>query len=267
MTDGKVTSAEISLATAEVNELLAAATPDFLSSISDVERALEIPGVCGVDGGVVGEQMMEGVPIVTPSSAVAAAAATVTESPAAAMMATTFGVEDNFGEVFTDLSDFLLQSVGDLNVLQVPEQNTTAAAAPSRKRTATEALLDAMETTSSSSGQVVPSSPVDHLGYTLQAKRSKRVVRHSTVDDDDYNDDEIPSTSMDGNGNKTAERRIKNNIASKRSREIRKQKFLDQEAEVERLKKANEQLKAQIAEKEKLTERMKAALVKRLARK
>ena len=60
-------------------------------------------------------------------------------------------------------------------------------------------------------------------------------------------------------------RRQKNNIASKRSREQRKQKFSDLDREAEELVEKNAQLRLKISELEKVAKEMKAVLVAKMA--
>lgn len=66
---------------------------------------------------------------------------------------------------------------------------------------------------------------------------------------------------------KYRERRNKNNVASRRSREIRKMKFVEMEEEANRLIVVNAELKEKIAEMEKVAKDMKALLVQKLAAK
>ncbi|KAK3575886.1 hypothetical protein CHS0354_032105 [Potamilus streckersoni] len=63
---------------------------------------------------------------------------------------------------------------------------------------------------------------------------------------------------------KYRERRDKNNIASKRSREIRKNKYKDMEKEAEELVIKNDYLSKKIVELEKLAKEMKATLIKKM---
>ncbi len=60
-------------------------------------------------------------------------------------------------------------------------------------------------------------------------------------------------------------RRRKNNIASRRSRETRKQKFVGMEKQAEELEAKNAALRVKVAELERLTKIMKDALVQQLA--
>lgn len=64
--------------------------------------------------------------------------------------------------------------------------------------------------------------------------------------------------------NKYRERRVKNNIASKRSREIRKQKHNVLEDQAEHLVKENARLQEQIVQLEALTKEMKATLIQKM---
>lgn len=100
-------------------------------------------------------------------------------------------------------------------------------------------LLTAMES---------PSSPVsDHSDYTLKPKHPTEVV--STTKAEKY-----------------VERRMKNNIASKRSRNTRKQKYVNMEEEAERLETLNRMLEHKVTELETLASSMKASLIQRLAK-
>nr|KAG5687936.1 hypothetical protein BaRGS_021644 [Batillaria attramentaria] len=60
-------------------------------------------------------------------------------------------------------------------------------------------------------------------------------------------------------------RREKNNIASKRSRDTRKRKFADMEAEADRLQTENARLETRIVELERLAKQMKEILVAKMA--
>ena len=77
-----------------------------------------------------------------------------------------------------------------------------------------------------------------------------------------------PSTSYAITGSvedKQRNRREKNNVASKRSREIRKQKFVSMESEAERLIVDNARLEKRVVELEKLAKQMKEILVAKMA--
>jgi C4-dicarboxylate-specific signal transduction histidine kinase len=151
------------------------------------------------------------------------------------------GFDDSFCEVFTDLSDYLLEGE-DVEMMAPVVTSTSAAAEPIagpirvRKR------------------KVGVSNP-DHNDYTIKDKK----LRVSTVTSDD--ETEI-SPKL-----KYVERRQKNNVASKRSRETRKQKFVDMEQRANDLEKSNDALKTKIEKLEQLAKQMKEVLVKKLATK
>jgi len=184
------------------------------------------------------------------------------------------GLDDlpfNFGEEFMDLSDFLLggndesaalsaMSNEDLS-LGAPVAPTSFLPAPkysskNKKRPASE-----METEDS-----VFSSTIDHCDYTK--KRPRLSVSTSEMSDSDAEStvssvsyQSVPLTSAE----RKVQRRIKNNIASRRSRETRKQKFSAMEEEAMELERKNKELTQKVMELETLAKQMKAVLVKRLA--
>lgn len=67
--------------------------------------------------------------------------------------------------------------------------------------------------------------------------------------------------------NRYRERRDKNNLASRRSREIRKQKYVSMDQEADELVIRNEALRKKIIELEALAETMKAVLIKKMTEK
>jgi len=94
----------------------------------------------------------------------------------------------------------------------------------------------------------------DHSDYT-----TKRPRLTST------DDDEPPHTKTEQKEKKYVERRQKNNVASKRSRETRKQKYVDMEVKAQELEQENKELAIRVKEMELLTKTMKDILVKRLS--
>lgn len=76
--------------------------------------------------------------------------------------------------------------------------------------------------------------------------------------------DEVVSCTEETVTDKQAVRRMKNNVASKKSREQRKQKFADLDQEAERLIVANEELRRKIVELERTAREMKAQLVAKM---
>jgi len=173
-------------------------------------------------------------------------------------------VNDGFCEMFTDLTDFLLE-VGSLEPSAASNSKQGEGA---RKRTATEALLEAMEQeVLLPSSSPSPTSPVDHSDYTLKPRPKKRARTATVTSESDAESVASAATSTMSALEKSTERRIKNNIASKRSRETRKQKFAGMEEEAVRLEKANRELEAKIAQLEAMAKKMKAKLVERMAKK
>jgi hypothetical protein len=102
----------------------------------------------------------------------------------------------------------------------------------------------------------------DH-SYTAKRRRVSTVVAMETISAAESDDEETATPSKE---QKYLERRRKNNIASKRSRETRKQKFTAMEQQAIDLEKANEDLRAKVTQLEELAKEMKDALIKRLAK-
>lgn len=217
VTDGKVTS-----------DCHSAAELDFLALLDQGDRTMvHIPG---------SEEA-------TPSEMLRRMSSATAQEP-----------DDAFCEVFTDLTDFLLET-SDEPIGAVVGGRT-------RKRTATEALLTAAE-----SSVPTPTSPVvDHSDYTR--KPSKRARTSTVTSESDAESTCTVSSSTSGRtaAEKYIDRRVKNNVASKRSRETRKQKFVGMEEEAARLEEKNRELEAKVAELEAMAKSMKAMLVTRLAR-
>jgi CelD/BcsL family acetyltransferase involved in cellulose biosynthesis len=154
----------------------------------------------------------------------------------------------------------------DLDVVMAPatEPSTSQAAeilegGKPVKRTASTAELDTVD--------LIPPNP-DHNDYISKAKRPRVASSVSSMASvDNYSEDEVnlngkPRTKDE----KYMERRRKNNIASRRSRETRKQKFTQMEEQAIELEKSNELLRQKVEELERLTKHMKETLVERLAR-
>lgn len=98
------------------------------------------------------------------------------------------------------------------------------------------------------------SAEPDHSYSTVKQTRKRNYSEVS------FDDEVVDKKSL-----KYLERRRKNNIASKRSREIRKNKFLSMDEEAAELEKANAELREKIEQLESLTKRMKEALVAKLS--
>jgi hypothetical protein len=112
-------------------------------------------------------------------------------------------------------------------------------------------------------GEVHPFSPIpDHNYSFVNQKRQK--LDESTTSESCSEVDHPPRTIV--RTTKYLERRKKNNIASKRSRETRKNRFLEMEVQANELEGENDKLRDRITKLEKLTQQMKEVLVKRLTK-
>jgi len=111
-----------------------------------------------------------------------------------------------------------------------------------------------------------PSIPVDHMGYAAPSKRIRHSSAVSTISE---TDSEVSSTTLMevSPTEKYIQRRIKNNIASKRSRESRKQKFVSLDQQAVELERNNAKLRLKITELEELAKEMKEALIQRMVAK
>lgn len=160
----------------------------------------------------------------------------------------------HFLEGFTNLDEFLftenlyaaLQAETPMETM--PSEVSCTAELKQRKRTAREALLDLGSECSSTS-----------IVYPDHEYVSKKVCRSGSIATE--GEEEVPKVSKE---QKYRERRNKNNVASKRSRETRKQKFTVMEQKAVELEASNEDLELRIVELEELTKKMKDILVKRL---
>lgn len=189
------------------------------------------------------------------------------------------GLDDDFpfdfGEEFMDLSDFLLGgNEGSATAPAGPSKNVIPAtpAAPFAKVPVPAPTPSPASTNTRKRPALVldeeysaPASPVDHCNYT------RKRPRLSTVSSDlaESDTESVVSTSSSSTKVTALERktvrRIKNNIASRRSRETRKSKFQLMEEEAQELEKRNKELSQKVIELEALAKQMKAVLVKRLA--
>ena len=106
--------------------------------------------------------------------------------------------------------------------------------------------------------------PSDHCGYTSRVKRSRHC---SSVSGLSETDSEVGSTAELSRQERYVHRRQKNNVASKRSRETRKQKFVSMEQQAVELEADNERLELKITELEQLAKEMKEILIQRMVAK
>jgi len=185
-------------------------------------------------------------------------------------------LDDVFGmDIFTDLSQFIAEDSTSTSTLVNDEMTTTDwqivtdDVATSWLEAGNLVELNEPNISSTSTDDTagqrkrklsevsIVSSELDHGNYTV--KRSK--VNSASDDDDDAKE------IIKKHSNKYVERRIKNNVASKRSRDTRKQKFVDMEQQAVDLVEQNEMLTKKIAEMEKLAVSMKHKLVQFMAKK
>jgi len=181
----------------------------------------------------------------------------------------------DFCEVFTDIQNLLLmdgsrliqtaasseKSTIDASALAVTGDGALALTGDSTVDSVV-ALID-----DSAPALLSPASPVvhviqdpDHSYSTIVKPAVKRKQSETSSYEDNDGDDTVVVKRS-----KYLERRKKNNIASKRSRETRKNKFVEMDEQSLQLERANEELKARIKELESLTKRMKEALVAKLS--
>ena len=156
------------------------------------------------------------------------------------------GLEANSREILppTSLAETSLSSSVPSSIWSVLEGGAA------QKRTAQVAFGSAEHT---------PSNP-DHNDYILKRKKFKESAPSAAVATT------VDSTSKPiTKAEKYMERRRKNNVASKRSRETRKQKFTDMELQAAQLEKDNEVLRAKVEMLEKMAKEMKESLVQKLA--
>jgi len=172
---------------------------------------------------------------------------------------------DNFDfcEVFTDIENLIALDSTSMAQSCLPDDISTIDL---------NSLITIIQPTTSQpeiDPQPITTSP-DHSYSTsmLPTTTTKRRFSELTNFEDDEDDEgaELPVVPVEVmKRKKYLERRKKNNIASKRSREIRKNKFQEMDGETAQLEEANEELKKRIELLESLTKRMKDALVAKLS--
>lgn len=118
----------------------------------------------------------------------------------------------------------------------------------------------------------MPTSSCKNVNKRKISSKNKCTTKRKRLSSTASDESEVSSsTSMIDQGefdeivDKQSLRRIKNNIASKRSREQRKQKIVDMDSEAEQLIVANEALRKKIIELENLAKEMKELLVAKMA--
>jgi hypothetical protein len=189
------------------------------------------------------------------------------------------GSQLDFGTVFMDIEDLLLLDpihMAELNVLHERSNIDTPAmiqTQPVHIPVVQTPLIHLPTTHETSNATFYP----DHSYSTINQVEKRKFSEMSNDDDENYEEDEDTSvceSSFSGSVRsldpvtkriKYLERRKKNNVASKRSREIRKNKFMEMDDQAAVLEKANEELRGKIEQLERLTVAMKEALVAKLS--
>jgi len=113
-------------------------------------------------------------------------------------------------------------------------------------------------------GEVRAFSPIPDHNYSFNQKRQKFDESTTSESCSGTEAERMPRSAV--KTTKYLERRKKNNIASKRSRETRKNRFLEMEVQANELEGENDKLRDRIEKLEKLTQQMKEVLVKRLTK-
>lgn len=108
-------------------------------------------------------------------------------------------------------------------------------------------------------------SPIPDHNYSFVNQKRHKFDEWTTSESCSGNEAEQPPRTTTRT-TKYMERRKKNNIASKRSRETRKNRFLEMEVQANELESENDKLRDRITKLEKLTQQMKEVLVKRLTK-
>jgi hypothetical protein len=169
----------------------------------------------------------------------------------------------NFEESFVDLSDFLLGGIDESRVNDV-DSNKPVLDNSTRKVVAKSSTSRKRHASDIEGNDSVFEPMRDHSDYTC--KRSCRSILSSEADESDSESViSLSSTSCMTAVERKTLRRIKNNIASRRSRETRKSKFQAMEDEAIALEKKNKELSQKVIELEAMTKHMKALLVQRLS--
>lgn len=158
-------------------------------------------------------------------------------------------LDDSFMEVFTDLTELMggdlvssIMTTSDQVVVAPMEVSSVCEEKPlKRKRTNT-----------------------DHDDYTSKPAKRRHLSSQSSIECDESEVSTSTATPISGE-EKYINRRQKNNIASKRSRETRKQKFQSMEGKATELEEANAELRQRIVHLEALAKEMKDILVQKLA--
>ncbi|XP_013405675.1 uncharacterized protein LOC106170376 [Lingula anatina] len=175
----------------------------------------------------------------------------------------TMPVEQSNTETSTSEAHELVPTIDNVTIVTEPSQSSESFG--------TVDLADiSAEVDHNDSDSTDSNSTIDH-DYSRGKKRktdsvtsdivTKRAKVNSVASESDT---ESVITTASGSNDRYGERRRKNNIASKRSREQRKNKYIEMEEEAVRLAKENSELQAKIELLEKATKDLKQVLVQKL---
>jgi len=157
-----------------------------------------------------------------------------------------------FNESFIDFSDYLTKGTSDdFEMAEAVAVETDSKEVKGKKRNASEAFPIKTEAVLNP----------DHCDYI---SKKRRLSSTSSMDSTSTVDTGMPEMSR---LEKYRERRRKNNIASKRSRETRKDKFNSMEQKAIELEKHNAELQQKVKELESLTKRMRETLIQKMTMK
>lgn len=164
-------------------------------------------------------------------------------------------------EMFTDFSGIISNLDPEPAVVEAPPEVPTSTTSLRKRRRVDYEENDADEYVIN----VVDLEVSDHDYVTKKRKLTESVTAatssHHVTSTSQLKAAPFKSTD------KYRERRDKNNEASRRSRQIRKLKFVEMDKEADELEKKNEALRKKIVELEALAKTMKAALIKKMTEK
>lgn len=170
-------------------------------------------------------------------------------------------MRDDFCEVFTDLDDLMLLDGSmspSIQHLLTPDPSTLEQPKLVRDDETVQEIV-ILEIPEDVASSLDDEYNVDHSYSTIKST-AKRKYTPPVEEETEVQVEPVVKKSY-----KYMERRKKNNIASKRSREARKNKFVEMDGRTEELEHANDMLRKKIAQLEILTRKMKEALTERLA--
>jgi len=164
----------------------------------------------------------------------------------------------SFHEAFMDLTEYLQKECSaDFETTDVGTlDGFNSTNVKGKKRTASDVFGEELK----------PTPNPDHCDYILKKRRHSSTSSIDSAISDAASMSGITSTCR-SKTQKYLERRRKNNIASKRSRETRKEKFSSMEQKAADLERDNAKLREKVTELEALTKRMREILIQRMVKK